>query len=470
MPEPTTAVARLRAWLARRTSPVPVADGSSTNDRDRPLGVNPDEPALAPALPDHDAPPGVVIIAGVDQDGRQYVLEDDPGGEPWVDPGYDDNDQNWVRYRPNWGGFARSVLLILLLIWMVFTAREWFYDWVDRQVEPSGPQGELVELSIPSGASTNSVATLLEGSGVISNSTVFRYWLRCDGSITLTGFLSCDSERTFKAGDYELNTNMAFDDVVAVLDEGPAPVEYARFTIPEGLRLPEVIERMVAVNPRFDQDDILEALQSDALTSEYFEANEYNALLRLEGTLFPATYDVAEERLGDEAGFLQRMADTFDSRFAALLAEVGRAPIIDELGLSNYDVIVVASLIEEEARVAVDRPLMSRAIYNRLAADMRLQIDASTYFAVGKSFTEPLLQSDLDNDSPWNTYAVRGLPPSPIAAPGEAALRAALQPTDGDYLFWARTDADGVVGAHTFSTTNAEHNEAVEVCRALGYC
>jgi len=424
----------------------------------------------APSLPDHDAPPGVVIIAGVDEHGTQYLLEDEPGAEPWVDPRYDDDDRNWVRYRPNWGGFARVILLILFLIWLTFTVRERFYDWVDRQIEPDGPQGEVVELTIPSGASTNAVAVLLEGDEVISNATVFRYWLRCEGEITITGFFSCGTEREFKAGDYEFNTNMTFEDAVAVLDEGPAAVEYTRFTIPEGLRLGEVVDRMVAVNDRFDRDEIMAALQSDSLLSDYFKANDYNSLLRLEGTLFPATYDVADERLGDEAHFLQRMADTFDQRFTALLASEGRAPVISDLGLSDYDIIVIASLIEEEAQVAVDRPLMARAIYNRLNAGMKLQIDASTYFAVGKGFTEPLLQSDLDNDSPWNTYAVTGLPPSPIAAPGEAALKAALQPADGDYLFWARTDANGVKGAHTFSTTNAEHNAAVEVCRELGYC
>jgi len=467
MNEPNGFLDRVRGWLDGRRAAEPMTPEAHA---ERPLAAGPETRYSAPALADHDAPPGVVIIAGVDEDGTQYLLEDDPNGEPWVDPRFDDSDQNWVRYRPNWGGFARSVLVILFLIWLVFTTRERFYDWIDRQIEPTGPQGGVVELTIPSGASTNSVAALLESNGVIRNSTVFRYWLRCDGDITLTGFLSCDSERSFKAGDYELNANMAFSDVVAVLDEGPAPVEYIRFTIPEGLRLPEVIDRMLSVNERFDRQDILDALQSETLLSDYFEANEFNGLLRLEGTLFPATYDVAEERLGDELSFLQRMADTFDSRFANLLAEEGRDPIIDQLGLSNYDVIVVASLIEEEAKVQVDRPLMARAIYNRLAAGMRLQIDASTYFAVGKAFTDPLLQSDLDNDSPWNTYANSGLPPSPIAAPGEAALRAALQPAEGDYLFWARTDANGVVGAHTFSATNAEHNAAVEVCRALGYC
>ena len=210
-------------------------------------------------------------------------------------------------------------------------------------------------------------------------------------------------------------------------------------------------------------------MRSPNLVSQYTRT-DVPVDLRLEGTLFPATYDVAEEDVADEARFLQRMADTFDQRYEGLLGEVGRDPAILELGLSDYDVIIIASMIEEEARVDVDRPLMARAIYNRLAQGIPLQIDATVYYAVGKSFTEGLFQSDLDTESPWNTYTTAGLPPTPIAAPGEAALRAALDPADGDVIFWARTDANGIVGAHTFSVTLAEHNEAVVVCLELGYC
>ena len=231
----------------------------------------------------------------------------------------------------------------------------------------------------------------------------------------------------------------------------------------------ELLERLLAVNTNFDRADLLEALRNPSLVSSYADPTVPTDL-RLEGTLFPATYDVAEEDVADEARFLQRMADTFDQRYENLLGEVGRDPAILELGLSDYDVIVVASMIEREARVDVDRPLMARAIYNRLAQGMPLQIDATVYYAAGKSFTETLFQSDLDAESPWNTYTTPGIPPTPIAAPGEAAMRAALDPADGEMIFWARTDENGIVGAHAFSASLDEHNEAVARCRELGYC
>ncbi|MEM9466269.1 MAG: endolytic transglycosylase MltG [Actinomycetota bacterium] len=421
------------------------------------------------ALPDHAAPPGAVLVAGVDEAGVEYVLEDDPDAHPLVDPRYDHEDRNWVRYRTSWGGFLRLILFVLVVIWLFTTVRGRIYGWVDDQIEPGGQPGDAVEIVIPSGASTNNVATILENEGIISNATVFRYWLRCEGELTISGFLGCDAERTFQAGEYEINTNLSFEQAVAVLDEGPVPEIFVDFTIPEGLRLNEIVDRLVAVNSNFDRNELEAALRNPALV---WPSTDPDVPLdkRLEGTLFPATYDVAEEDVADEARFVQRMADTFDQRFNSVLGDVGRDPAILELGLSDYDVLIIASMIEEEAQVQVDRPLMARAIYNRLAEGIPLQIDATVYYGLDKSFTEGLFQSELDAETPYNTYVIDGLPPTPIAAPGEAALRAALAPAEGEYLFWVRTDHDGIVGAHTFSVTNAEHEVARERCRELGYC
>ena len=218
------------------------------------------------ALPDHQAPPGAVLVAGVDEQGVEYVLEDDPHALPMVDPRYDVDDKNWVRYRTSWGGFLRLVIFVLAIIWVVTTARGRIYGWVDAQIEPGGEPGDPIELTIPSGASTNNVATLLENEGVISNATVFRYWLRCEGELSITGFLGCDAERTFQAGDYEIPTNLALADAVAVLDQGPIPEIFVDFTIPEGLRLSELVERLLAVNSNFDRADLLDALRIPVLS------------------------------------------------------------------------------------------------------------------------------------------------------------------------------------------------------------
>lgn len=436
-------------------------------------GVTTLDPNSTVALPDHIAPPGAVIVAGVDANGVEYVFEDDPAADPLVDPRYDLDDRNWVRYRTSWGGIFRIVIFIVFVLFVAGWVRGKAYGWIDAQIDPPGPIGAEIDFNIPKGASTNDVASSLAAKSIISNGTVFRYWLRCEGDsggrITLTGFLGCSAERTFRAGDYVLNENMNFDAVVAKLDEGPIPEPVFDITIPEGLRLTELIDRLLAQNDRFTRDDLEKVFADESLTSKYLDP-DVPSLFWFEGMLFPAKYDVPERDRGNERKLIDRMSNTFDERFGALLDDPGRAPVIDELGLTDYQVVIVASLIEEEAKVDSDRAKIARVIYNRLLKGEKLGIDATTYYAVGKPFTEPLLQSDLDSESPWNTRAVAGLPPTPIAAPGEASLKAALQPADGDWFFYVLTDEGGVKGAHTFATTNAEWQAALQACTDLGYC
>lgn len=407
-----------------------------------------------------------VAVESPDQGGT-LVLEEDPYGDPVVDPRYDLDDRNWVRYRSTWGGFLRLVLFVVLIILTVLWIRGRIYGWVDAQIEPSGAQGAAIDFTIPEGASTNDVASALNRDGIISNATVFRYWLRCEGDITITGFLGCDAERSFQAGDYVLNQNMSFESAVARLDEGPIPEVFFKITIPEGLRWTEMLDRLLEENPEFDRRELQTAFESPNVASDYLDPDL--DVPTMEGLLFPATYDINQDDLGDETRFLERMSDVFDDRFTGLLDDPGVDPVIVELGLDNYEVIVLASLIEEEARIPEDRPKIARVMYNRLLAGERLDIDATACYAANKACADMTIE-DLENPSPWNTRAVVGIPPTPIAAPGEASLRAALAPDVGDWLFYVLTDEEGVVGAHHFSETLSEHNEYVEVCRQLGYC
>ena len=164
------------------------------------------------ALPDFVDPPGTELVAGVDADGVEYIFEDDPYAEPLVDPRYDADDRNWVRYRPNWGGYLRFVVLGLLVVLVVFWVRSRIYNWIDGEIVPDGATGAAVTFVIPSGASTNDVASQLDDENVIGNATVFRYWLRCDGNITITGFLGCDTERSFQAeGNYPGSPKFEWD-------------------------------------------------------------------------------------------------------------------------------------------------------------------------------------------------------------------------------------------------------------------
>ena len=135
------------------------------------------------------------------------------------------------------------------------------------------------------------------------------------------------------------------------------------------------------------------------------------------------------------------------------------------LGVSPWDVLVVASLVEREAKVDPDRAKIARVIYNRLQRDMKLEIDATVLYAVNKD--RGLTLADLNIDSPYNTYKVKGLPPTPIAAPSRKSIEAALNPADGRWLWYVLTDKNG---AHTFAETEKAFLAAKEICEREKLC
>ncbi len=171
----------------------------------------------------------------------------------------------------------------------------------------------------------------------------------------------------------------------------------------------------------------------------------------LEGLLFPSTYflligDGATELIGAQLA-------AFEAKTASLPWEKAEA-----LGLTPYEVVVVASLIEKEASIAKERPLISAVIRNRIKEDMTLGIDATVRYAVDK-WTGPLTSEDLEVDSPYNTRIFKGLPPTPICSPGVDALRAALEPAAVDYLYYVLEDTDG---NHFFTADYEEFLQAKE--------
>lgn len=309
-----------------------------------------------------------------------------------------------------------SVLAVLALVAVVGGAA-W---WVKGQYDPAGAPGELITIDIPEGSTAQDISTILGDSGIVANARVFQEYVRLQG------------KGPFKAGTYELARNSSVSEALKVLDTGPAAIGYAEATFPEGLRLSELVPALVKAVPRFDPARVQAALDNGAVRSRFQPAGATS----LEGFLFPDTYRI-EDNLS-EVQALQLMATQFDKVAGELrLAERAAA-----LGLTPLQVVTIASLIEEEARVPDERPIIARVIYNRLGGDMRLDIDATTLYAVGKTGNE-LTVTDLDSDSPYNTRKAKGIPPGPIAAPGRASMEAALAPAQGTWLFYVLADADG---------------------------
>ncbi|MDQ1394774.1 MAG: hypothetical protein QOG64_33 [Acidimicrobiaceae bacterium] len=307
------------------------------------------------------------------------------------------------------------------------------YSYVNHQVHPSGGPGPQVQVTIPQGASTSTIAKILKRNGVIDSSTVFSWYVRFE------------SDATFLAGDYTLRKHEPYREVVSTLSKAVA-VAPDRITIPEGFTLAQIAARVGKLPGRSAQK-FLDVAATGQIRSQFSPPGSNN----LEGLLFPDTYFVTAK--DDEAAILRRMVQAFDDQAAA----AGLADASAKQGMTPYQVVIVASMVEREAKVDSDRGKIASVISNRLKRKMTLDIDATLIFAVGKV--------DKTSPSPFNTYKVAGLPPTPIASPGRPSLAAAAAPDDTPFLYYVIADQDG---HHAFATTLAEHNRNVAAARKKG--
>ena len=347
---------------------------------------------------------------------------------------------------------GRGCLVVLAILVVLALAAAGASIWVMKQVNPGGA-GEDVAITIPEGTTTAGIARLLEDEGIVTNATIFEYYVKYRG------------DGTIQAGDYTLRESSSMGSALAVLQAGPQEPPYDQVTIPEGYSVwngaglpvpgPLVTALDEAVD-RFTTESISEVLLSGAHRSRYLPADQGN----LEGMLFPDTYRIDEDTT--EAQVVQAMIDRFDQ----VALEVGYDDT-SAVGLTPYETIIVASLVEREASLDEERAQVARVIYNRLAQGMTLGIDASTAYAVGGATNGTLTASQLEIDSPYNTRINTGLPPTPIGLPGRASLEAALNPAEGDWLYYVLTSQDG---SHTFTETYDEFLVAKEQCQALGLC
>jgi UPF0755 protein len=321
---------------------------------------------------------------------------------------------------------AVGLLVLLLLLLLVAFGGGAYYLWA------SGASGESqpVTVEIPDGATASDVAEILEGKNVIRSGLAFRVVARFRGLGSSIG-----------AGRYVLQTNMRLEEALDVLEAGPI-VETFMVTIPEGLRLEQVADR-VAEDLGLDGKRFLGSAESGehALPPYLPEGTP-----TVEGFLFPKTYEFTKDVTEDQ--FIQRLLEQFGDEVSDL--DWKRA---GQLGLDPYEVVIVASLIEREAMVDKERPTIASVIYNRLRQEMLLQIDATVQYALPEHKNR-LTYEDYEFPSPYNTYLNPGLPPTPIASPSLASLQAALQPADTDFLFYLVVDAG--TGRHAFAETYQE--------------
>ena len=298
-------------------------------------------------------------------------------------------------------------------------------------------QGPPVRVVIPRGATVRAAADSLERAGVISSSRLFRWYASIAGR-----------DRAIKSGTYELEPGENWNIVLDAMVSGRSIVN--KVTIPEGFDL-RSINPLLAKSLDVDIDSVRAAVSDSALIAELqIPAGS------IEGYLFPDTYTFPSGTTAREA--VKAMVD----RFEQVWKPEWNARL-SQMNISRHEAVTMASIVEKEARIAAERPVIAAVYWNRLKKSMRLQADPTVQYALPEH-VERVFYRDLQVESKYNTYQNDGLPPGPIASPGEASIEAAINPASVTYLFFvAHPD-----GHHEFRNTFAEHQAAIAMVRRSG--
>ena len=355
----------------------------------------------------------------------------------------------------------RIALVVVSVLAIVSVIYGGYQFWYLRQVNPPGDPGAAEIFTVTESDDLIAISKRLEQEGFIVNDSVFRSYVSSKGGLDVS------------AGFFTLKPRDHVGNILRVLRTPPNET-LTKVTFPEGFTLEQIAERL--------GEEIKSVTESDFLTKTGGTATEISAVrslyqpesvTTLEGLLFPDTYLVS----GDET------ATQVAQQMLKLMERVGRQEGLDDslisVGLTPYEVLTIASIIEREAKVPEDRAKISRVIYNRLTIGMPLEIDATLFYKQDPDV--PFLELKA-MDSPYNSYLYTGLPPTPISNPGRAAINAALNPapnpsagdpicreiTDGSpclYLYYVLYDKDG---HHKFASTLAQHQANVQAAIIAG--
>lgn len=394
-------------------------------------------------------------MGGISGDPLIPSHESDWMPDPWDDP-RQVSSSDLVDLAPTgqrWRGPLKVAAAVSVAV-IVLAGAAGF--WLLRQLNPGDVADIPINFTVNEGDTVASIATRLEEQGIIVNDRVFRWYVGRNGGLEVL------------PGYYSLKPRDNAGNLIKVLGTPPAQT-FIKVTFPEGYTVEQVASRLSEQAPYISRESVVEVARSGTVASTFSPSGSTS----LEGLLFPDTYQVAGD--DDAASVLARMV--------ALMERVGRQEGLEsskeKVGFKPYDVLIIASMIEREAKVEKDRALIARVIYNRLAAKMKLEIDATLFYGADPSATFGDLK---DIDTPYNTYKRAGLPPTPIANPGRASIQAALSPapnpvasdplckdlprnTPCEYRYYVLADDDG---SHVFAATYEQHLKNVEKARAAG--
>ncbi len=336
-------------------------------------------------------------------------------------------------------------ILAILFIGLVVAVGGWF--WLKNEINyPHSHEAAQKIITIEPGTSRAVILARLHREGILESELPAKLWLRV-----------VEPGVSFKAGDYIFRSPITPRRVISQLSRGEVATQ--QFTIPEGYNQFDIAHVLAGLqglkqpappNP----EDLLGLFKNVALISDLDPS-----AATLEGYLFPDTYEYTTNTTREQ--LVEAMVNRFHRVYTADLQN--RAA---ELGMTTRQAITLASLIEKEAKVDSERELISSVFHRRLKIGETLACDPTVIYALlleGK-YRGKIYRSDLDRDSPYNTYKRVGLPPGPIASPGRRSIQAALNPAETNYLYFV-VDASKNDGSHKFSATSSEHGQAVQLLR-----
>lgn len=341
-----------------------------------------------------------------------------------------------VQVRPRRRVRKGRLLIVVLFLGMVLGGCAAAFNAVLSAGELAS---DPVTVVVPEGVGAGDVAELLEDEGVIRSAFIFKLQARLD-----------ERSSQIRPGTYELQPGASFDTIITALTTVPEADPTFTVTIPEGLTVDETLRRIAqAEGSPFTVRQLRRGLGAVALP-QWVPGDLPDGAQPFEGLLFPSTYDfLLDAEAPDIIGRLLEQTET----------------VLERVGVDagdRYEILTKASLVEREARIRDEQPIIASVMDNRIEQGMRLQVDATVVYAKYRQTGEivnRVLSSDLEIDSPWNTYRVDGLPPTPISGSGESAIAAANEPAETDYLFYVVSDRE--TGEHAFAETLEEHNENV---------
>ncbi|NBC67929.1 endolytic transglycosylase MltG [Paenibacillus sacheonensis] len=345
---------------------------------------------------------------------------------------------------PGKGRITFWVITTLLSLMILIVGGTYLYIW--NGLRPTS-SGDAVQVELKKGTSPFTFAETLEEQGIIRNAFLFKYYLRYK-----------HEGPKFMAGVYEMKPGMDKQAIIAKLNAGEVvKAETIKFTIPEGLTVEQIADKLSEAG--FGDKTSFIAAADKVQTWPDTEASTHiptdNKLRhRLEGYLFPETYELPKDTKQD--AIIDRLLQELDRKLDTLPENWEDA--LEQNGVGFHQMLTIASLVEREVVVDEERPIVAGIIYNRIKKGMPLQIDATVQYLLDKQ-KERLMESDLQVDSPYNTYKIKGLPPGPIASPSIKSIEAALFPKQTDYYYYV-TKKDGS-HEHLFAETLKQHNQNI---------